>query len=143
MPRVEGTAVGPNRWTPLITVSLVVVDKTFNFTALVDSGADCTILPAELVEAVGVPFSSLPKSPGSGVGAGGAFEIRVGRGDLIYDGVKFATQFSVAAPKCLASPLLGRSDFMRLFVVRFNWHKTPPEFHIDPAVAPKRGRTRK
>jgi hypothetical protein len=24
----------------------------------------------------------------------------------------------------------------RAFVVRFNWHKSPPEFHVDPVMAP-------
>lgn len=140
MPRVEATEERPGYWVPLVTVVLRLPAVTASFTALVDSGADMTILPAELVEAFKVPWSSIPGG-GPGQGVGGGFEIRTLSGDLSYHGVTFATSFAVAEPGHLPRPLLGRGDFFQRFVLRFNWHKATPEFHADPVTVGK-GRSR-
>lgn len=76
MPRVEATAAGPNRWSPLLAIGAVVGGARGNFTALLDSGADMTILPGELAEAFGVNFAALTPLSGPGVGVGGTFDMR-------------------------------------------------------------------
>lgn len=69
MPRVEATEERPGYWVPLVTILLRLPSVAGSFTALVDSGADMTIVPAELVEAFKVPWASIPGGgPGQGVG---------------------------------------------------------------------------
>jgi hypothetical protein len=49
--------------------------------------------------------------------------------------VTFCTEFTVAEPDKLPFAILGREDFFKHFVVRFNWHKAPPEVHVDPVTS--------
>ena len=66
-------------------------------------------------------------------GAGGGFEVREISGDLTYDGTMFCSPtVGVAEPGALPGPLVGRADFFMRWVVRFAWHRTPPDFNVDP-----------
>lgn len=131
MPRIEGTEQVPNLYRPVLIVSLTLAGKTSKGPAVVDSGADRTILPGEIVEAFGVGFSSLPLSGENSLGAGGAFETRTGSGEVRWREYVICEEFLVAAPGTLPFALLGREDFFKRFQVRFSWHHKPPSFQID------------
>lgn len=139
MPRIEGTKVTEDLWVPLLTVRvelrhLAGGSASADFTALVDSGADMSLLPAELIEACGVGWDQLDvvKTPSRGVG--GSLETRACNGSLSYKRWAFADgPLMVAEPGRVQMPLLGRGDFFAAFNVRFAWHRSPPTFDVDPA----------
>lgn len=101
--------------------------------ALVDSGADTTIVPADLLPDP-QDWGTLPPFPGlagGGTGAGGGFDIRCFVGCSVeWRGIVFATDIAVAEPGKSVPILLGRNDFFRTFAVQFQWHKKPPIFHV-------------
>ncbi len=96
------------------------------------------MLPAEFLGAVGLDFATLPKA-GPNVGAGGTAPALC-KGTLTYEGIVICDEFMIAEAGALPFAILGREDFFKKFVLRFNWHKTPPEFHVDPVVVAKKGR---
>jgi predicted aspartyl protease len=137
MPRIEGIDVGAGRYRPMveITIELPNGNEGRGF-AIVDSGADETIIPGDIIQALGVKFSDLPAA-GSGTGAGGAFKQGLCKGVIRFRGQEVCTEFTVAEPGKLGAALLGRSDFFSKFVVRFQWHRNPPFMDIDPVVKKK------
>lgn len=135
MPRIQGTLVAPGFYRPLLPVSLHVQGRTPIIAgALIDSGADWTIVPFTLIKNTGIRFEELPLLSKRGEGAGGSFEIRECLGEVKWRQWVVCTKFLVGEPgKFESTPLLGREDFFKRFVVRFLWHKDPPSFDIDPA----------
>lgn len=138
MPRIEGTKVyvdgqGRTIYSPIIIVSLLYGGFGLDVQAVVDSGADSTMIPAEVVAALGVEWNKLPVG-GSAGGAGGAFAMRPAAVTIKYGHWKFSGPIMIAEPKRLPVVLLGRNDFFQNFVARFHWFKAPPEFHLDPAA---------
>jgi hypothetical protein len=117
----------------------------YNALALLDSGADHTILPAEgLAAAPGMDWPSIASPIEKGTGAGGGFATKLVKGEVWWQTWKVCEEFRVAEPGSLPWwGLLGRDDFFRVFVVRFMWHRNPPEIDIDPAAAPGAGGGRK
>jgi hypothetical protein len=135
VPRIEGFEISPGVFLPLLVVSLSMNGKTISEMGLVDSGADHTMVPSAWVESCGVSYASLGEEF-TGAGAGGGYQYKLGTGTIDYGGKPFSTEFQVAAPKCgLPGPLLGRNDFFKGYVVRFAWHRTPPDFNVDPVGA--------
>lgn len=135
MPRVEGIQVMPGVFAPLLIVSIEFSSVVLEGPALIDSGADCTVIPGEILEATAHTFDSLPPHPGTSVGAGGKFETRICQGGTVkWRKWTICDEFQVAAPGTLPWALLGRQDFFRLFVVRFQWHRNPPFTDIDPVT---------
>jgi hypothetical protein len=134
VPRIEGTEVAPGLYRPLVTVELRVNGRVGRGLAVVDSGADRTMLPADLLVPAGVDFAKLPLASGTHAGAGGNFEVRVGKGEIRFRQWLVCDEFLVAEPGKLGAVLLGRSDFFKLFTVRYSWHRNPPTMDIDPAV---------
>lgn len=133
MPRIEGIEVAPNFYAPLLTVLLEVDNLTQQMMAMVDSGADRTIIPAEVLDAhPTVSFSDLSPLPTGGVGAGGGFEIRECPGKITWRQWEICDGFQVAEPGKLKMALLGREDFFKRFIVRFVWDKNPPVLEINP-----------
>lgn len=142
MPRIEGTKVGVDGlgrtiYSPIVIVSLLFGQLGLDVQAIVDSGADTTVIPAEVAAALGIEWTKLPTGT-KGLGVGGASEMRLVAMTVKYKEWKFSGPVTIAEPKHLPVVLLGRTDFFQSFVVRFHWFKTPPEFHIDPVSVGKR-----
>lgn len=139
MPRIEGTKVGLDGLgrmvhSPIIFVHLLYGGLGLEVQAVVDSGADTTVIPAEIAAVVGVEWAKLPSGT-KGLGVGGACEMRLVDMTIKYKDWKYSGLVAIAEPKHLPVVLLGRTDFFRSFVARFHWFKDPPEFHLDPAAA--------
>lgn len=133
MPRIEGVQVASGLYAPVLRVSVEVAGLEQEVFALVDSGADRAIFPGEILDAhPTVSYASLPLLQVPGVGAGGTFEIRECQGLIKWRQWEVCTTFQVAEPKKLQVPLLGREDFFKMFIVRFNWTKVPPYVEINP-----------
>jgi hypothetical protein len=138
VPRIEGTKVGVDGlgrevWSPLLVVTMEVAGSRIQGLAIVDSGADQTMVPAEAIEALGLSYGKLPAGSAAG-GAGGPFESRPLHLSISWKTWEYSGEIRVAQPKRLPVILLGRSDFFQDFVVRFTWHKAPPEFNLDPVA---------
>lgn len=119
---------------PIIFVEIKVGTRSIRVPALVDSGADNTLVPAPFMAPLGVDFHRLPAGHG-GSGPGGNLDVRLCQGTMIWEQGKavLMTQFMVAEPgKGPDTVLLGRADFFKLYVPRFSWHKSPPSFDLDP-----------
>jgi predicted aspartyl protease len=141
MPRIEGTKVGIDPlgrvvYRPIVIVQLEANGLGMQGPAIVDSGADTTMIPAEVAAGLGIDYAKLPNGT-KGKGAGGVLESRPASLTIRYQSWTLTGEVSIAEPKHLDVVLLGRSDFFQRFVVRFNWFKSPPEFHLDPANSGK------
>jgi hypothetical protein len=127
---------------PLLTVTLELGGRSLDVLALVDSGADSTMLPYDSIEACGLPYHDVPGPVLTGVGAGGEFEFKNCEGRVTYGGAVVCKTFGVPAPRHdvpgLPFGLLGRRDFFSKHIVRFAWHRDPPEFNVDPVKRSKR-----
>lgn len=137
MPRIEGTLLrapdGTETHVPQVVVRVHVNGLAADLPAIVDSGADVTILPAEFLEPFGVVFDVLPPAT-DGIGAGGTFRIASCGATVRFREWLVTERISVAEPGHLQVALLGRGDFFRAFTVRFQWHRDPPFFDVDPVV---------
>jgi hypothetical protein len=141
MPRIEGTKVGIDPGGRVVCRPIVIVQLEANGLgmqgpAIVDSGADTTMVPAEVVAGLGIDYAKLSGGT-KGSGVGGPCESRPALLTIRYQSWKLTGEVAIAEPERLDVVLLGRSDFFQRFVVRFNWFKSPPEFHLDPANAGK------
>ena len=140
MARIAGTEIRPGVFDPLVTILLPGLQRpdgsvvTWRGLAIVDSGADFSIIPAEIFLAAGVDWDKLPAPIETSHGAGGPLRYRWHDGNLIWEGHVIATRYAVGELGRVPLPLLGRDDFFRRFNVRFRWFKTPPEIEIDPGV---------
>jgi hypothetical protein len=133
VPRLQATEVSPGRFLPLLSLTLTIDQVEVGGFGVVDSGADMTMLPDTAVEACGLDYDDIPGTAQVGEGAGSQFEFKLCDGSLKYDGKELCQQFAVAAPKHhLRWALLGRKEFFTKYVVRFAWHRTPPDFNVDP-----------
>jgi len=142
MPLFRGTEMPDGSFSPIVRVDVVLRrrDQPLHATAVIDSGADRTIVPRVLVEAGGVAWDGLPGdtnpdgSPRLGRGVGSApVEMRVCRGRVRWRTTTVCEVFLVADMGPNAPVLLGRSDFFGRFDVTFRWSDTPPSFEIEPA----------
>jgi hypothetical protein len=137
MPRIEGMKVGTDAvgrivYSPIIIVSLLYGNVGLDIQAVVDSGADTTLIPAEVAAALGIQWAKLSAGAVGG-GVGGRIEMRPVDLTMRYAGWKYTGPVMIAQPKGMPVVLLGRNDFFQSFVARFHWFKSPPEFHLDPA----------
>lgn len=138
MPRIPATKVGIDPYgaeifRPIIFVTIEIGGRAVRGPALVDSGADNTLVPAEAVAPLGVVFAQLPAGIG-GSGPSGLLDARPCIGVMRWDKVLLMSKFTVAEPSKLDTVLLGRSDFFTMYIPRFHWHKNPPVFDLDPVV---------
>lgn len=144
MPRIEGTKVGilsdgTEIWGPVVLVTIRTDGGIVTTSAIIDSGADSTVVPCEVLAGLGVDFEKLPAGE-SGKGAGGAFERRPMKATLKFRDWTICEEIAVAEPGRLPVVLLGRLDFFQRFVVRFMWHKVPPYVDVDPIAVPAKKR---
>lgn len=144
MPQIEGVEVVPGQWAPLLRVDLEISGALMkDVLALLDSGADKTLIPGDYLEGHpdGVLFDSLTLSENPGHGAGGDFDIRVCPGNVTWREEEICNPLEMAAPGNLPFPLLGR-DFFQKCVVRFNWNRNPPVVSVDLVGKGKKGKRR-
>lgn len=135
MPRIKGTEVAKGVYSPIIKVDFRCNGVGGLVPAIVDSGADKCLVPGDFVEAAGVTFASLTPLP-EGTGAGGQFPKSLCKGQISYAGCVLCDEFEVVPPGLFNFILLGREEFFSKFVVRFQWHRDPPFFDVDPVVKP-------
>lgn len=139
MPRIEGTKSGVDAAGQPIYSPVLIVQVTLpgfghaSVPAVIDSGADVTIVPFEVFVGAGLEWTKLPAGS-QGLGAGGVFERRPLQAEIRYRDWLICDSVEVAQPGALPFALLGRQDFFQKFIVRFAWHKSPPEVIIDPVV---------
>ena len=138
MPRILGTSVSAGH-SPLLKVSVATgkgKQLAQQVTATIDSGADRTVVPRSLVEALGVNYDNLQGPVDAagdaitGMGADGNFELRECKGKVRWHTTVICNEFWVA--NC-AVVLLGRDDFFKLFDVMFDWSAPTPYVDIESA----------
>lgn len=136
MARIEGVRGPGGRYRPQVNIDLVIRKKKLTLTALVDSGADRTIVPRGVVEALGVDYDKLPAVTDedgavvTGSGAGGQFELKECRGKVRWHVQTVCESFWVGPNDAVPWVLLGRDDFFKKFDVRFQWSEEPPVMEI-------------
>jgi hypothetical protein len=99
--------------------------------AIVDSGADDTTVPAEVLQAYKIGWSSLKPAPIPTVhGVGGEVEQRICPASGRYGGRLFCKRVLVVRE--LKMSVVGRSDFFQVFSVDFGpWNEDPPAIEIE------------
>jgi hypothetical protein len=119
---------------PVVEISLRLGSKTVPLRALVDSGADQTIIPTQLAEAMtGQSFKELDGEEIVMEGVCGKVPAKVIPATATYGSRTFATRVMVGpTPRVL----VGREDFMAAFNARFYWGRKPPVFYVEPADVP-------
>jgi hypothetical protein len=147
MPRVIGQKTGTDRkghdvYTPIVIVTIGVGPCIATRPAIIDSGADTTIVPIEFLVDCGVDYDKLPPPPpgSKSKGAGGAFESRELAARVKWREWIVTDVILVAGPKSLPAILLGRADFFGRFNIRFRWDAIPPYVDVDPVATPKAGK---
>jgi len=135
------TQAFPNRHSILVSLIPVNIMNRDNpelrspvFGALIDSGADCSIFPAELGEIIGLTIQNDRLQPFAGIG-GHPFDAYLH--DIILDvgGWRFATHACFAL-EGIKAPVLGQSGFFNLFEVKMDYSKEVIE--LKPRVQPLR-----
>ena len=105
-----------------------------------------TMVPIAIGEALtGVPFDQMGPVAGTSEGLGSTkVPFRRLRATVVYEGRTFAHAVAVGP---VPRMVVGQSDFMTAFDVRFYWGHTPKVFHVDPTQpggrkpSPKRAST--
>ena len=139
MARIAAEEVRPGLWAPLLTIewSLVAAAPGTLYPqlrAIVDSGADTSILPGEILPVVGLAWEELEGEIATSRGIGGEARYKRCAGSIKWGGYVIGKTIAIAEPSTVPFPLLGRDDFFRRFVVHFRWAKNPPEMDIVPAM---------
>ena len=129
--RHVGVAVGPGIYAPLVDLEDRVGPLRAPVVALVDSGADLTQVPANLLTSLGIDYAALPVV-GSGMGAGSSFEIRRCEAELWFERWKICDRFLVSPAGNSPFAMTGRYDFFQRFTVFFDWSRRPPIFDLTP-----------
>lgn len=121
----------------MIDLEIRVGGMSAPLVALVDSGADRTQVPADLLITVGIDHTTLP-IVGHGEGAGSRFDVRICEAEIWFEKWKVCDRFLVSPPGNSPYALTGRYDFFQRFSVFFDWSTTPPVFDIRPLDRKKR-----
>ena len=128
MTRILAVQERQGYFVPLVTVKTAVLGVEREFTALVDSGADYTMVPASLLASYGVDVRNLPQI-GWMIGANGTqVPMRRYSADLWFRNRRFATEVGVLPN--LPRPIVGRGDFFQFFGVHFHWCVSPPAWCV-------------
>jgi hypothetical protein len=135
VPSFQGTPGPGGVHLPLLKIDIVLAKKTRQLTAMVDSGADRTVVPRAIIEALGVNWDSLKVAQTDGVGASGVFEIRICRGKIRWRGKTICEEFWTTDMDKRGIVLLGREDFFTKYDVDFRWSVQPPYMDINPKSA--------
>lgn len=140
MPRVVGEKVwkdsdGNDVYAPIVVITAEMAVPTgrcvATVKAMIDSGADSTVIPFDFLAGCRLDWSALA-SAGAGTGAGGLFDLRWLDARVKYREWIVTERVKVAEPGKLPMALLGRTDFLAKFNVRFRWDLDPPVVDVDP-----------
>ena len=135
MPRVLATQDSDGHWWPYLKIRLKSAAKTVEITsAILDSGADETSIPASLLPVLGITRAKL-RPQGQMMGATGSAPYFRADVQVWWKRWKICDEIGVIETD--ASVLIGRDDFFTRFIVKFNWSKLPPIMDIDPAARPR------
>ena len=135
MPRVLATPGSGGRWYPFLRIRLKAGPNQEYATAMLDSGADESSIPANLLTVLGVKKSTLqPAGQMSGI-ANLPLPYFKAHVQMFWKNWKIADEIGVLPAH--TPILLGRNDFFARFVVTFDWSHNPPIMDINP-VAKKR-----
>ena len=113
---------------PRIRIRLLYGSRFVELLALVDSGADDCIFPAEVAQDLGIPLDDERTMKYRGVGSG---HITAYFADIVIDvgGTRFPLYAGFSdAPSVV--PLLGQAGFFDRFEVRFNRPKEIVELKV-------------
>ena len=106
---------------PLVPIQVSIGDARMKVLGLIDTGAEASVVPNEIVAALGaeVEVTAVLEvfTPG------GQTEFQRIRGQLSWEGHVFCSEFLVGAVNYL---LLGRSDFLSTFNMSFEFAGRPP-----------------
>jgi hypothetical protein len=130
--RFPGQLRADGVYTALLDVEFRFPGAPRTYLSLVDSGADVTIIPAELLPP-SIRYEDLT-DPSEGKGVGCEFEFRMCEIEVWFQKWKFASEIAVIEPNKMPEPgaLLGRLDFMKRFAVMFDWSKDPGMVDVRP-----------
>lgn len=103
---------------PIIPISIIYADRRIHYEALIDSGADFTILPMGLAEILDIDPSGSKKISFSGVD-GGVLQGIIAKVDLEIAGITFQTDI-VFAQISGAIGILGQLGFFDKFIIKFD-----------------------
>lgn len=128
--RRANTLLFPGSPSPVLFVSLSIDGQRHRHPALVDSGANRTLVPAEFLPP-GL-YETLSIELKGSKGAGGRFEVREGHGVLSWHSFRLYS-FAVAEPGKLPGPviLLGLRDFFAHVSVEFHWDRDEKVFTLE------------
>ena len=142
---LEARSLGLGEERPWVPIEVRANGLAKRIWAIVVSGADRTILPAEEVADLGIKYEELETSTSNEAsfhGLFGAVEMRPCAGEVYrFDEATgdvaelVRPDLLVAAPGRFPTAALGRADFFRLHAIRFEWHRSPPRFRLLPIDA--------
>jgi len=114
---------------PIIPISLIYKKKSLRYEALVDSGSDYVLFPAELGKKLGIDIESGKKESVSGV-SGPALNIYFHHLVIEIAGHKFKVYAGFAENINQNFAILGQNSFFVTFIINFNLKKK--ELEIKP-----------
>jgi hypothetical protein len=106
--------IGPGVLAPAVIVELIGPSNSLRVVALVDSGANQSVLPLDLAKHLGIPLDATKRR--QGLGPGGSYDVFEATNVVVARIAGIEVKLS---PVLTSSPfvLLGRSDFFSAFVV--------------------------
>jgi predicted aspartyl protease len=113
---------GPPRKTPTIPVTFIGPEESIDIIAILDSGADISVLPMEVGELLGLDLTK-NRSPCSGIGgevdtAENQVRVRISQG---HENYTFAIPVKVVLdPNASIPVLIGRDGFFEKFEITFD-----------------------
>lgn len=109
---------------PIIPIEVLNGEKSLRYYALIDSGADINIFPAEIAEILGINVKSGKKGKISGVTQGETQDYYIHPITISVGGWKYKTEAAFMPTLSQnGHGLLGQKGFFNLFVVKFNQPK--------------------
>lgn len=116
---------------PIIPVGITIGDEPFEYSALIDSGADFCIFDAGIAEALNLNLTSGTKIGFGGIQEAGTGEAFLHEILLLIGGWKYTTTVAFSRDVGKRSfGILGQKGFFDLFVVKFDLMKE--EIELTP-----------
>ena len=129
---IRGLQLSPGNFAPMFKVFCVWGTlRTRDLTALIDSGADRTIVPFLIPEALGIRWETLADAPDV-AGFGGSDAEKFWDVDLRATlWPAFSISDRVAVVRRAVPLVLGRDDFLSRVRVEFHWYRDPPFYGVE------------
>ena len=103
---------------PMIEIFLSTRDKTREYLALIDSGADVTMLSTEIADTIGVDWKNCKRSNTMGI-SGGSQTSYLGSMDVAVKGIGETITIPVLFTEAEIPILLGQEGFFDHYRIRF------------------------